>query len=183
MQAWGPHLLGYVSEIDAETSTDTDPRGTRVSHATTNNGDNPLDYESGDTLGATGVEHAWESYLRGQRGLGRNAWSTRRGRYRTGPEAEELIDAPSRLEPIPGRDLRLSVDVELEQAIEKAMRPHAAGAVVAVDVRNGATARLSTRSPTSTRTTCPADPDANRRAGRRSRISMPTLSVPCSTRR
>jgi len=48
-----------------------------------------------------------------------------------------LLDAPTRLDPIPGRDLRMSVDVELEQAIERAMRPHAAGAVVAVDIRSG----------------------------------------------
>ena len=41
------------------------------------------------------------------------------------------------MDPIPGRDLRLSIDVELEQAIERAMRPHAAGAAVVVDVRTG----------------------------------------------
>ena len=44
---------------------------------------------------------------------------------------------PDAQEPIPGRDLRLTIDVELEQAIERAMRPHAAGAVVVVDVRTG----------------------------------------------
>ena len=68
---------------------------------------------------------------------GRSAWSTRAGGTAAGPEAERLVDAPARLEPIPGRDLRLSIDVELEQAIERAMRPHAAGAVVVVDVRTG----------------------------------------------
>jgi penicillin-binding protein 2 len=130
------HLLGYVAEIDAETLNRYRPSGYEDQPRDEQQRDNPLDYEAGDTLGATGVEHAWESYLRGQRG-----WEKRvvdaRGRYRTGPEAEQLIDAPPRLEPIPGRDLRLSIDVELEQAIEKAMRPHAAGAVVAVDVRTG----------------------------------------------
>ncbi len=68
---------------------------------------------------------------------GRRGWSMRTGATRSGPDAERLVDAPGRLDPIPGRDLRLSVDLELEQAIEKAMRPHAAGAVVAVDVRTG----------------------------------------------
>ena len=29
---------------------------------------NPLGYEAGDVIGATGVERSWESYLRGQRG-------------------------------------------------------------------------------------------------------------------
>jgi penicillin-binding protein 2 len=130
------HVLGYVAEIDAETLNKYRPPGYESQPRDEQQRENPLDYEAGDSLGATGVEHAWESYLRGQRG-----WEKRvvdaRGRYRSGPEAERLIDAPPRLEPIPGRDLRLSIDVELEQAIEKAMRPHAAGAVVAVDVRTG----------------------------------------------
>src|SRR5262245_63372835 len=97
---------------------------------------NPLGYEPGDIVGATGVEHAWESYLRGQRG-----WEKRvvdaRGRYRTGPEADRFVDPPSRQEPIAGRDLRLTLDIELEQSIERAMRPFPAGAVVVAGVRSG----------------------------------------------
>jgi penicillin-binding protein 2 len=130
------HMLGYVAEIDAETLSKYKPNGYESLARDEQLRDNPLGYEAGDTIGATGIEHAWESYLRGQRG-----WEKRvvdaRGRYRSGVDAERLIDAPPRLDPIPGRDLRLSVDVELEQAIEKAMRPHAAGAVVVVDVRTG----------------------------------------------
>ncbi len=132
----GAHMLGYVAEIDAQTLARYRPPGYDEMARDEQQRVNPLGYEGGDTVGATGIEHAWESYLRGQRG-----WEKRvvdaRGRYRTGPEAERLVDAPGKLDPIPGRDLRLSVDVELEQAIDKAMRPHAAGAVVAVDVRTG----------------------------------------------
>ena len=132
----GAHMLGYVAEIDAETLGKYRPSGYEDLPRDEQVRDNPLGYEAGDTIGATGIEHAWESYLRGQRG-----WEKRvvdaRGRYRSGMETERLIDAPNRLEPIPGRDLRLSVDVELEQAIERAMRPHAAGAAVVVDVRTG----------------------------------------------
>ncbi|HXX68367.1 MAG TPA: penicillin-binding protein 2 [Polyangiaceae bacterium] len=130
------HMLGYVAEIDSETLEKYRPRGYEKLSRDEEQRINPLDYEAGDTVGATGIEHAWEAYLRGQRG-----WEKRvvdaRGRYRTGPEAERLIDPPPRMEPIPGRDLRLTIDADLEQAIEKAMRPHAAGAVVAVDVRTG----------------------------------------------
>ena len=36
---------------------------------------------------------------------------------RVSPEAERLVDPPANLDPIPGRDLRLSIDVELEQSI------------------------------------------------------------------
>jgi len=129
-------MLGYVAEIDAQTLARYRPPGYELMSRDEQQRTNPLGYEGGDSVGATGIEHAWESYLRGQRG-----WEKRvvdaRGRYRTGPEAERLVDAPGKLDPIPGRDLRLSVDVELEQAIDKAMRPHPAGSVVAVDVRTG----------------------------------------------
>jgi penicillin-binding protein 2 len=132
----GAHMLGYVAEIDADTLAKYRPRGYDELPRDEQQRINPLGYEGRDSVGATGVEHAWESYLRGQRG-----WEKRvvdaRGRYRTGPDAERLVDAPSRLDPIPGRDLRLTVDVELEQAIDKAMRPHAAGSIVVVDVRTG----------------------------------------------
>lgn len=132
----GAHMLGYVAEIDAETLEKYRPGGYEKRSREEQQRINPLDYEAGDTVGATGVEHAWEAYLRGERG-----WEKRvvdaRGRYRTGPEAERLIDPPARMDPIPGRDLRLSIDVDLQQAIERAMRPHAAGAVVVVDVRTG----------------------------------------------
>jgi len=130
------HLLGYTSEIDAETLAKYRPPGYDQMSAEERQKVNPLGYEPGDIVGATGVEHAWESYLRGQRG-----WEKRvvdaRGRYRTGPETERLLDAPSRQEPLPGRDLRLTIDMELEQSVERAMRAHAAGAVVVVDVRTG----------------------------------------------
>jgi penicillin-binding protein 2 len=132
----GAHMLGYVAEIDSEALAKVRPQGYDALTRDEQQRTNPLGYEAGDTVGATGVEHAWEPYLRGQRG-----WEKRvvdaRGRYRSGPEAERLVDAPARLDPIPGRDLRLSIDVELEQAIDRAMRGHAAGAVVAVDVRTG----------------------------------------------
>lgn len=132
----GAHLLGYVREIDAETLAKHRPPGYEQLSPEERQKVNPLSYSAGDHVGATGVERAWESYLRGQRG-----WEKRvvdaRGRYRTGPEAERLLDAPARQEPLPGRDLRLTVDSELTASIEKAMRPHLAGAVVVVEVKTG----------------------------------------------
>jgi penicillin-binding protein 2 len=132
----GAHMLGYVAEVDSETLARYRPKGFDDLPRDEQQRDNPLDYEAGDTVGATGIERAWESYLRGQRG-----WEKRvvdaRGRYRSGPETDRLVDSPARLDPIPGRDLRLSIDVELEQAIERAMRPHPAGAAVVIDVRTG----------------------------------------------
>jgi penicillin-binding protein 2 len=130
------HTLGYVAEVDAETLAKVRPPGYEKMTPEERLKVNPLAYEAGDLIGATGVEHAWESYLRGQRG-----WQKRvvdaRGRYRTGAEADRVLVPPVRQEPIPGRDLRLTIDVELMQSIERAMRGHPAGAVVVVDVRTG----------------------------------------------
>jgi penicillin-binding protein 2 len=130
------HSIGYVAEIDAETLAKYRPPGYEALSPSERQRVNPLDYESGDIVGSTGVEHAWESYLRGQRG-----WEERvvdaRGRYRTGPEADRLKDKDSKQDPIPGRDIRLTLDIELEQSIEKAMRGQRAGAAVVVEVRTG----------------------------------------------
>ena len=135
-KATGAHMLGYTSEIDAETLAKYRPPNYDQLSPEEKLKVNPLAYEPGDIVGATGVEHSWESYLRGQRG-----WEKRvvdaRGRYRTGPEAERLLDAPSRQEPLAGRDLRLTVDMDLMQSVERAMRPHTAGAVVVTDIRTG----------------------------------------------
>ncbi len=130
------HTLGYVAEIDAEALAKVRPPGYDKLSTEERQKLNPLSYDVGDLMGATGVEHAWESYLRGQRG-----WEKRvvdaRGRYRTGAETDRVLVPPVRQEPIPGRDLRLTIDVELMQSIERSMRGHSAGAVVVVDVRTG----------------------------------------------
>ena len=132
----GAHMLGYVAEIDGDALKKYRPAEWEDMPPEERQKVNPLGYEPGDILGATGIERAWESYLRGQRG-----WEKRvvdaRGRYRSGPDEERLLDQPTRQDPIPGRDLRLTVDMDLMQSIERAMHPYEAGAVVAVDVRTG----------------------------------------------
>ena len=132
----GSHMLGYVAEIDAETLARVRPAGWDQMSPEEREKANPLGYESGDTLGATGLERAWESYLRGQRG-----WEKRvvdaYGKYRTGPDADRLLDEPRRQSPIPGKDLRLTVDADLMSSIDRAMRGHPSGAAVVVDVRFG----------------------------------------------
>ena len=116
----GAHLIGYMREIDPETLARYEGRG----------------YRAGDQLGAVGVERRWESYLRGQRGWRKVLRGINRRAAREDLEPKYL-EEPRRLEPVPGRDVSLTVDIELEQAIEKAMRGQLAGAVVVVDVRTG----------------------------------------------
>lgn len=116
----GAHMIGYMREVDADTLADNPEAG----------------YRAGDRLGAVGVERRWESYLRGQRGFRRYIRKkTKRERIE---DLEDRYLGEERLqEPSPGRDISLTLDIELVQSAEKAMRGHLAGALVVVDVRTG----------------------------------------------
>ncbi len=114
------HMIGYMREVDADTLA--------------RNQDS--DYRAGDRLGAVGVERRWESYLRGQRGW-RKFIRGRAAHERMEELEERYLDEPRRQEPIPGRDISLTLDIELVHSIERAMRGQLAGAVVVVDVRTG----------------------------------------------
>lgn len=114
----GAHVLGYMAEVDAEKLAKLRSAG----------------YVEGDRIGVTGVERAWESYLRGTRGW-EKVLVDAKGRRR--PGGEGIIEEPRRVDPIPGRDLRLTIDAQLQKAIDKAMRGELAGGVAAVDVRTG----------------------------------------------
>jgi penicillin-binding protein 2 len=116
----GAHLLGYMREIDAEGLARYDSEN----------------YRAGDRMGAVGVERRWESYLRGQRGWQKVVRGQNRRAQRTGL-GERYLEEPRRLEPIPGRDISLTIDIELQKAISREMRGQLAGAVVVVDVRTG----------------------------------------------
>jgi len=114
----GAHVLGYMAEVDAEKLATLRSSG----------------YVEGDRIGVTGVERAWESYLRGTRGW-EKVLVDARGRRR--PGGEGIIEESRRVDPIPGRDLRLTIDADVQKAIEKAFRGELAGGAVLVDVRTG----------------------------------------------
>jgi penicillin-binding protein 2 len=118
--ALGAHLLGYMREIDAEALA----RGSQSG------------YRSGDRLGATGVERRWESYLRGQRGW-RKALVGVKAHHNLDALEERYLEEPRVVEPVPGRDISLTLDIDLVKAMEQAMRGQLAGAVVVIDVRTG----------------------------------------------
>ncbi len=114
----GAHVLGYMREVDREMLVELRRTG----------------YTEGDRLGATGVERAWESYLRGTRGSEKVLVDARGVRR---PSRDDIIDEPRRVDPIPGRDLRLSIDAEVQRSMERAFRGELAGGAVLVDVRSG----------------------------------------------
>ncbi len=114
----GAHVLGYMREVDAEMLAKLRKKG----------------YTEGDRIGASGVERAWESYLRGTRGWEKVVVDARGVRR---PAREGIIEEPHSAEAIPGRDLRLTLDADLQRAMYKAMRGELAGGAAVVDVRTG----------------------------------------------
>ncbi len=123
----GAHVLGYMAEVDSDKLAQLRSSG----------------YIEGDRIGATGVERAWESYLRGTRGwekvlVDANGRRYSAGEGRLGATARsDIIEEPRRSDPIPGRDLRLTLDADIQKAMDKAFRGELAGGAVLVDVRTG----------------------------------------------
>ncbi len=92
--------------------------------------DNDPYYAAGDYTGDLGIEKSYEEYLRGVKGveiLIRDARGRIQGRYE---------DGANDIEPISGRDLRLSLDIKLQQYAESLMVGKR-GAVVAIEPATG----------------------------------------------
>lgn len=87
-------------------------------------------YSPGDYTGDLGIEKSYERYLRGVKGvevLIRAANGTIQGRYEDGAHD---------IQPVSGRDLRLSLDIKLQQYAESLMVGKR-GAVVAIEPETG----------------------------------------------
>ncbi len=108
------HLTGYVAQINEAELREREGAG----------------YSAGDILGKTGIESMYEAELRGEKGaeyvevdaLGR----------RIGPWPDLPFEAPRR-----GRDLHLTVDLDLQRRAAEIFPADRRGAVVALDPRNG----------------------------------------------
>ncbi len=112
------HSIGFLNEVNAEDLTRYPERS----------------YRSGDTIGRSGIESAWESYLRGQDGELTLVVDVRGDEQTSGP-ARHLRE--QRREPVAGRNLRLSLDMDMMRAVERAFRGHPSGSAVVVDVHTG----------------------------------------------
>ena len=108
------HLIGYVGEINEEELVDRGGKipgggGAASSTTTTARGSMAKSYELGDSIGKTGVERAYEEDLRavpGQRTIEVNAKG-------------EMLDVVSENPPVPGDDIWLSIDLDLQANAEK----------------------------------------------------------------
>ena len=106
------NVLGNIREVNAE-DVKRDPY-----------------YQAGDYTGDLGVERSYEEYLRGHKGvevLIRDAHGRIQGRYENG--AHDIA-------PVSGRDLRLSIDIGLQEYAESLMVGKR-GAVVAIEPETG----------------------------------------------
>lgn len=106
------HLLGDVGEV-SQADIDSDAY-----------------YRSGDFIGKLGVERSYEKVLRGEKGMRillRDVHGRTQGRYLNGEKD---------IEPIPGRDLTLSIDLELQQLAERLLQGKL-GAIVAIEPATG----------------------------------------------
>ncbi|HEX6117394.1 MAG TPA: penicillin-binding protein 2 [Solirubrobacterales bacterium] len=107
------HIFGYVREVTPEQLKE--PQYKRL--------------DPGDGVGQTGVELAYDSQLRGQSGATRVQVDAL-GR----PKGEPLSDEP----PVPGNNLRLTIDSGLQETGEAAISQFGLpGAFVAMDVDSG----------------------------------------------
>jgi len=106
------HLIGYLGEISKneleETNTDF--------------------YRGGDLVGKMGIEKLKEKELRGEKGNSSSEVNAR------GFEQQLL----AHVEPVPGNEVRLTLDIDLQQVAEESMDiDEKSGAVVAMEVKTG----------------------------------------------
>src|SRR5690606_542082 len=122
------HLVGYLNEIsEAELSSG---RFT--------------DYRGGDLVGRAGLEQTYEQDLRGRAGV----------RYLVVNAQRHIVDVQSERAPVEGNDLVVSLDLELQEAVEHLLEsgivasrdivrddgrnlPSVAGSAVVMDARDG----------------------------------------------
>lgn len=110
------------------------------------------DYRPGDRIGVTGIERQWENYLRGRLGE-RSRVVDALGREVADPPAAATSALPPDRDPIPGQDIHLSLDLDLQRVAATALAGESmegpagerlsieglarAGGVVAMEVRTG----------------------------------------------
>ena len=112
------HLIGYVGEVSEEMLND--PRYDM--------------YSPGDVVGRSGIEATYDSILRGVDGS-RDIIVNSHGKE-VGQLGQELA--------VPGKDLRLTIDLDVQMAAERALEGKS-GAIVALDPHTGEILALVSR--------------------------------------
>ena len=113
------HLVGYMSQMTAAEAEKLTSQG----------------YQTSELVGRYGLESAWENYLRGKKGIERYAVDAR-GQRLDDKTAATLIAGERVSGAIPGANLVLTIDVELQKIAERAVGSQAA-AVIVVEPKTG----------------------------------------------
>ncbi len=113
------HAIGYTSPINKSEFNILSKKGYRLN----------------DLIGRTGIEHAYEDYLRGTWG-GEMIEVDAAGLYQ-----KSLGVKPSKK----GRDIKLTLDLNLQLVAEEVLRDKKGGAVIAMDPRNGAIRAIASK--------------------------------------
>ncbi|HEY2901127.1 MAG TPA: penicillin-binding protein 2 [Polyangia bacterium] len=99
-------------------------------------------YRAGDLVGRTGIERQWEGYLRGRTGFEKIVVD-HRGMPKT--DIRELVDGPTRQAAVQGNNVFLTLDVEVQKIVERALRGQRAAGAVVLDVDTGRILAMASR--------------------------------------
>jgi penicillin-binding protein 2 len=112
------HILGYIGPIPAEQFADYEPKG----------------YDLTDAIGLTGLETGYEEWLRGIKGL---------ESIEVDVTGQKVRTVSKNIEAHPGHNLRLTIDLKLQQATEAALQEEMdnvrskQGVAIAMNPQNG----------------------------------------------
>ncbi len=81
-------------------------------------------YRAGDLVGRTGIERQWDGYLRGHAGF-HKVVVDRRGLPKT--DIRDVIEGPSTQAAVPGNNVVLTLDVDVQKIAERALRAGGGG--------------------------------------------------------
>ncbi|MCP9917046.1 penicillin-binding protein 2 [Cyanobium sp. ATX 6F1] len=113
------HVLGYTSGITEQEYERLEPKGYRVQ----------------DRIGRSGLERVFEPHLRGE-------WGGQQLEVNAEGQVQRVLgDKQARS----GKDLRLTLDLELQKAAERALDGVRKGAIVALDPQTGAVRAMASR--------------------------------------
>jgi penicillin-binding protein 2 len=123
------HAIGYLNEVSADELKTRKDEG----------------YQAGDTIGRTGIERQWEPYLRGQKGF-EKVVVNRRGLRRTDVRIADLVtEGAISQAPSPGNNLVLTLDLDVQRIVERALRSVRSAAAVVVDIETGRILAISSK--------------------------------------
>ena len=126
-QSLAAQLLGYTGEVSPEELKRKQAAG--------------KDYRGGDRIGKSGVEATFDEYLNGTAGA---------AQIRVDSRGRQQSPLELRRDAVPGTAVRLTIDIDLQRAAERAIREGVAlakankqfnvagGAIIAIDPRDGA---------------------------------------------